>query len=147
MTLEIRALNPDLDLELCREAYGWRTRRKKHIQPDRLPFEEFSKADPHQVVMGLFNGEFLAAYLINEFSPGRFDLHFTSKKGAARDHLVAGGIWVTDWLIENGATEVSAIIVHRNRPLREFLLDCGFGFTECLTFPNLPLCLKYTAIR
>lgn len=146
-TLELRALDPETDLDLFRESYGWRPERKKHLQPDRLPFADFSKSDPHQIVMGLFNGEFLAAYLINETAPSYYDLHFTSKKGTPRDYLVAGGIWITDWLIEAGAQEVSAIIVSRNRPLREFLLDCGFEFAECLTFPNLPLCQKYRATR
>lgn len=147
MILELRGLNPVNDLELFHQAYNWRVSQKlKHLRPGRMSFEEFASDDV--TVMGLFNGDFLAAYVVKEYQPGYFDMHFTSKRKAPRDYLVAGGIQITDWLIEHGAREVSALIVSRNRPLAAFLEDCGYSAVETLTFEDSPhRWLKYVAIR
>lgn len=147
MTLEMRGLDPAKDSELFHEAYNWRVSQKlKHLRPGRMSFEEFASDDV--TVMGLFNGEFLAAYVVKEYQPGCFDMHFTSKRKAPREYLVAGGIRITDLLIERGAREVSALIVSRNRPLASFLEDCGYSVVETLTFEDSPHpWLKYVAVR
>lgn len=143
----MRGLDPAKDSELFREAYNWRvSQRLKHLRPGRMSFEEFVGNDV--TVMGLFNGDFLAAYVVKEYQPGCFDMHFTSKRKAPREYLVAGGIQITDWLIEHGAREVSALIVSRNRPLASFLTDCGYSVAETLTFEDSPHSwLKYVALR
>lgn len=142
--LILRGLNPIDEASLFREAYNWR--KVSRLQHGKLSFETFS--DPSQVtVMGLFNGEFLAVYVIGESSPGCFDMHFTSKRGAPRKYLVAGGIKITNWLIENGALEVSAVITKRNRALRQFLEDCGYSLEEELTFGDSPHAwLRFVAV-
>jgi hypothetical protein len=147
MKLEMRGLDPVSDLGLLHEAYIWRANQNlPHLRPGRMPFEQWLESDSPQVIMGLFNGEFLAVYLIKEFDTGKFDLHFTSKRGVSRQHLVAGGVQVTNWLVENGALEVSALIVKRNRPLRQFLEDCGYSLDRELTFIDSPrLWLRYVA--
>lgn len=145
MSLELRGLHPVNDLELFHEAYNWRVSQKlKHLRPGRMPFKEF--ASNEVTVMGLFNGEFLAAYVVKEYQPGCFDMHFTSKRKAPREYLVAGGIYLTNWLLEHGAQEVSALIVSRNRPLSRFLEDCGYSVSQIMTFDDSPYqWLKYVA--
>lgn len=111
-----------------------------------MPFEDFVAPNPTQSVIGLFNGEFLAAYMVREYAPRYYDMHFTSKRRAPRQYLVAGGIQITNWLIENGAIEVSAIIMARNRALKEFLEDCGYTLERELTFTNsIHTWLRYVA--
>lgn len=147
MKLELRGLRPDEDIELFHEAYNWRISQKlKRLRPGRMSFEEFASEDV--TVMGLFNGEFLAAYVIKEYQKGCFDMHFTSKRNTPREYLIAGGIQITGWLIEHGAREVSALIVSRNLPLSRFLEDCGYQVEQTLTFDDSPhQWLKYVAAR
>lgn len=140
MKLEMRGLDPVADYELFREAYDWR--KVSRLQHGRLSFETFT--NPSEVTtMGLFNGEFLAVYVIEENQRGHFGMHFTSKRGTPREYLVAGGIQITNWLIENGAMEVSALITKRNRALRQFLEDCGYSLEKEMTFDDS----SYTWLR
>lgn len=144
--LELRHLNPETDVELFREAHNWRTLRSKRASGGQMPFEEFIAPNPIQAVMGLFNGEFLAAYMVKEYALQHYDLHFTAKRRAPRECLVAGGIQLTTWLIQNGAVEVSAIIVARNTALRKFLEDCGYKLERPVRFENsFHNWLKYVA--
>lgn len=145
MTLEMRVLDPHAELDLFQTAYNWRPERKKHVGANQMPFEDFVGS---WAVLGLFNSEFIAVYVVREYQSGYFDLHFTSKRKTPREYLVAGGIQITNWLMENGAREVSAVIVSRNRPLASFLEDCGYAVAETLTFDNSPHpWLKYVAVR
>ena len=146
MNLELRGLNPDRDLELFREAHGWRTKRVHRASGGQMPFEDFIAPNPTQATIGLFNGEFLAAYLVREYSPQCYEMHFTAKRQAPRNYLVAGGIQLTTWLIQNGAIEVSAIIMARNKALKRFLQDCGYTLEKELTFTDSPhIWLRYVA--
>lgn len=142
--LTLRSLDPVADLPLFREAHAWR--KPKRVSAEQISLDQFTKPDPTQAVMGLFNGEFLAAYMVKEYASACYDMHFTSKPEAPREYLVAGGIKITSWLIEHGAIEVSAVIISRNRALKRFLEDCGYTFEKQLTFNNSPHAwLRYVA--
>lgn len=144
MTLEMRTLDPVNDLSLFSVAYGWRAKRRAE---GRMSFEDFVLKSPGQVVLGLFNGQFLAVYVVKEFKPHHYDMHFTSKRNTPREYLVAGGIQVTSKLIRLGAIEVSAVIRARNLALKRFLEDCGYSLEKELTFDDSPhLWLRYVAI-
>lgn len=136
MKLELRHLNPERDVELFREAHNWRTKRSLRASGGQMPFKEFIAPNPTQVVMGLFNGEFLAVYMVREYAPQCYDMHFTARRQAPRAYLIAGGIWLTSWLIESGAVEVSALIVARNKALRQFLEDCGYKLKRSMRFQD-----------
>lgn len=138
MNLELRHLNPESDLGLFREAHNWRTLRSQRASSGQMPFEEFVAPNPTQAVMGLFNGEFLAAYMVKEYAPQHFEMHFTAKRQAPRAYLVAGGIQLTSQLVQNGAVEVSAFIMARNTALRKFLEDCGYRLERSMRFENSP---------
>lgn len=145
MNVILRTLDPVADLSLFREAHNWRSRPRR-ASGGQMPFEEFVVPTPTQAVMGLFNGEFLAAYMVREYAPQCYDMHFTAKRQAPREYLVAGGIQLTTWLIQNGAIEVSAFIVARNKALRGFLEDCGYRLERSVRFDNSPHeWLKYVA--
>lgn len=122
----LRLLNPESDLELFRESYGWRTAPKAHVQPDRMSFETFAANDPTQIAIGLFNGQFLAVYFLHETEPSKFQAHFTSKRGVPREVLLDGAKEVISQFLDNGATELEAWVTERNKPLRSFLEDLGF---------------------
>jgi hypothetical protein len=132
--LELKLLDPLTDLDLFREAYNWRTRPKKHVQPDRMPFEVFSSADPSHIAVGAFNGEFLAVFFFHEFEPGCFEAHFTSKRGVSRETLLTAARETMSCFFENGARELTAWIVERNRPLRSFVESLGFAQQEGVSF-------------
>lgn len=131
-SLILRGLDPANDVSLFREAYSWR--KVSRLQHGKLSFEAFCGS----TAMGLFNGEFLAVYVIEESPKGVFQMHFTSKPRSPREYLVAGGIKVTSWLVENGALEVSAMITARNRALRKFLEDCGYTLDRVMQFDDSP---------
>ena len=126
--LELRLLDPLTDVELFREAYNWRPKSKKHVQPDRMPFEVFSAPDPSHIAVGAFNGEFLAVFFFHEFEPGCFESHFSSKRGTPREVLLTAAREVMNCFLENGARELTAWITERNAPLRTFVE--ALGFTE-----------------
>ncbi len=128
--LELKLLDPLTDVDLFREAYQWRLRPKRHIQPDRMPFETFSGTDSTHIVVGAFNGEFLAVFFFHEFEPGCFESHFTSKRGVSRDTLLMAARQTVTYFLENGARELTAWIVERNRPLRTFVEHLGFTEQE-----------------
>lgn len=143
--LRLRGLHPVADIDLFHEAYDWRAKNR----PGHLPFERWLEVGPEQSMLGLFNGEFIALYMVKQFAPGFYDLHFTSKRGVPRDYLVAGGIQITNWLLANGAIEVSALISARNRPLQRFLESCGYSLVGRPTFNDTlgaAQWLKYAAI-
>lgn len=142
--LTLRYLDPKTEPELFQEAYNWRSKRGK-AEAGQMPYRDFLDS---WAVMGLFNGEFIGVYVIKEFQPGCFDMHFNSKRQTPRNYLVAGGIQITNWLVGNGAREVSAVIIARNRALREFLEDCGYAAVQKMRFVDSPhLWLKYVAMR
>lgn len=124
--IELRILDPVTDIKFFREAYNWRTRPKKHIQPDRASFQTFTSTDPRQIVIGVFNGQFCAAFLLYEYEPGRFEAHFTSRRGTAKETLVEGGVMIRDAFLKNGAVELCAWITERNKGLRTYLEALGF---------------------
>lgn len=126
----MRGLDPAQDIELFREAYNWRSGPR-----ERISFESFTGGS-NQAILGLFNGEFIAVYMIKEYAQGCFDLHFTSKRKTPREYLVAGGINITSWLITEGARDVSAVIMERHCSLRRFLEDCGYSKDKELIFDS-----------
>ena len=124
--LIMRPLNPETEQDLFRLSYSWRTKQKRHTQGARMAFEEFSAIDPTQIVMGLFNGDLQAVYLIKEWAPAHYETHFTSSRNAPRESVVAGAKRILLWLMENGAEEVSAFVRPRNKPVCRFVEEVGF---------------------
>jgi hypothetical protein len=123
--LTLRALNPQTELDLFRESYGWRPNPKKHLQLNRMSFEEFSADSPNRVVIGLFNGKLCAVYMFIEVRPKVFEAHFSSRKDTPVEQVFAGGKTMLNWFHFQGAI-VTAEIVERNRPLRVFVEALGF---------------------
>jgi hypothetical protein len=157
-SLTLRALDPVDDLQHYRDAYEWRGHKKpSRARPDMISFEDFNARDPSQIVMGLFNGQLCAVYLIIEIAPGIFDTHFTSKRGVSRNYVLAGARFLLSWLLENGAIEVLAFVSPYNKPLCQFVEAIGYEPTEVIhlpcnetaqsdTLPSGPRCLtKYVA--
>ena len=95
-----------------------------------MAFETFAADDDRQIVIGVFNGEFIAAFLLYEIEPKVYDCHFTSKRGTSREVLLEGGRMVRDAFFENGAKELTARIVERNTPLKGYLEALGFTKLE-----------------
>lgn len=130
--MSLRLLDPVKDLELFREAYSWRSRPKKHAQPDRLPFEDFAAENPFHIVIGVFDeDEFVAAFLLWEYEAGQYEAHFTSRRHVDRTTLITAGHEIIRLFFENGARVITAWIIDRNSALRRFVAD--LGFEEILT--------------
>ncbi len=125
-SIELRVLDPLEDEDLFHTAWSWRPSPKKHVGTNRAPFETFISDDPRQIVIGLFNGQFLAAFVFYEFEPRRYEAHFTSHKKAPRGTLIQGSREIIKALFDNGAVEITAGIMARNRPLRRFVEELGF---------------------
>ncbi len=76
--LRLQLLDPTTDRHLFETAYGWR-KAKKHLSPPRIDFETFTDTDPTHLTVGLFNGDLLAIYFLQEWQPRHFEAHFTSR--------------------------------------------------------------------
>lgn len=126
----LRLLDPVEDADLFREAYSWRPRSKVHVQPDRMPFEEFSAVRDDQITIGLFNGHLAAVYFLHETEPGNFQAHFTSQRGVPRDVLLMGAARVAQDFFAAGANEIHAWVTERNTALTHFLTQLGFECVE-----------------
>lgn len=122
----LRLLDPQKDYELFATSYNWRT-PKPHLQRDRIPFEAFTADDPRQTVIGLFNGEFIAVFLLYEAEPKHFDCHMSSKRGTPKELLIEGGKAVAKAFFENGAEELFGWINRRNVALKGYLEALGFS--------------------
>lgn len=121
----LQLLDPATDLDCYRQAYSWRL-AKRHVQPDRMPFETFASEHPAHVTLGLFNGELQAVYFLCEVEPAVYEVHFTSQRGVLRETLLDAARQVARLFLTNGAVELRAWIMPRNRALCQFLLDLGF---------------------
>ena len=133
--LQLRLLDPATDLDLFRRAYDWRT-PKRHTQPTRMSFESFTDTDPTQTVVGLFNGELQAVYLLHEYQPYHFDVHMTSDRSAPRENVLEGARRVLRCLFDGGAKEVSALIIARNQPLCHFVEAIGMHRVSRMRFSS-----------
>ena len=131
----LRLLDPVEDLELFEQAYNWRKRPKKHVQPDRMSFETFASPDPNQIVLGLFSKQLDAVYVLIEVEPAKYDVHFTARRGVDRQRLLDAAREIRDAFFENGAEQLSAWITPRNRAMRSFLSDLGFLTQGSKEFP------------
>lgn len=126
-------LDPATDLDLYSLAYAWRSSPKRHTQPDRMSFEDFT--DPNALAIGLFNGELQAVYFLHETEPGVMQAHFTSRHNVSRETSLLGARLVAEQVLANGATEIHAWVTERNTPLRRFLTELGFVDTTRQQFP------------
>lgn len=133
---QLRLLNPLEDIDLFRQAYSWRNRPKKHVQPDRMSFEDFSSDDPRHLAIGLFNGQLLAVYFLHETEPGNFQAHFTSQRGVPYSPLMEGAREVAKTILQNGGKKIHAWITPRNTALRKFLEGLDFTPAETKSFPK-----------
>ena len=135
--LQIRPLDPQTDLSLFKEAVSWRS-HKKHVGAEEASFESIIANDPQQIVIGVFNGQFCAVFLLYEDTPKHFSCHMTSKRGTSRDTLIQAGILIRDTFLHNGAEELCAWITERNLALKGYLEALGFAEVERKEFPSLP---------
>ena len=131
----LRLLDPTDDAHLFRLAYGWRERPKRHVQPDRMPFEEFAANRDDQIAVGLFNGELRAVYFLHETEPGNYQAHLTSERGVSRETLLDGAEQVIADFFSAGAAQIHAFVTERNTPLRVFLTQLGFIEDSVSQFP------------
>lgn len=122
----LRLLDPVEDADLFREAYSWRPEPKVHVQPDRMPFEEFVADRDDQITIGLFNGSLAAVYFLHETEPGNFQAHFTSRRDVSRGTLLSAAAQVARDFFAAGATEIHAWVTERNTALKHFLCQLGF---------------------
>lgn len=130
LMLTLRALSPRVDANLFHEAFSWRESPRRQ----RMSFEDFAADDPSQIVMGLFGDDLLAVYLFCQVSPDTYDCHFTARRDAPKDAVLAAGRWLVQWFVENNL-HLKAFVGARNKPLRQFVERCGFTL-ETLANPT-----------
>ena len=143
MSVELRVLDPTTDIELFKEAYSWRPEPKKHVQTNRVSFEQFASNDPLNLIVGVFTDQLIAVYAFYEYDKHRFDSHFTARKHTSRRLLEWVGRWIIQCFMENGAKELSAWIQKQNRPLRSYVETLGFSITESREFDGKPF-IRYS---
>lgn len=133
MSYRLRVLDPVTDLEHFRAAYSWRTARRLERGARVIPFEEFARARQGELSWGLFNGELIALYLLQQRSLTSFQVHLATRKRADKQALIAGARKVRDVMFQNGTTELFGYLLPEHarpsHPLREFAEAVGF-------FPN-----------
>lgn len=103
-----------------------------------MPFEQFASDAPNQIVLGLFNGELQAAYLLHEVEPNIYQCHFTSRRDAPKDAVLSAAKWIVDYFVANGLGLV-AYVRPRNVPLCRFSEAIGLKEVGRKTF-----CCKVT---
>ena len=151
--IELKLLDPQTDLELFKEAWRWRA-HKRHVGAREAVFEDVIDPDPRQTVIGVFNGQFCAMYLLYEDSPGVFNAHFSSKRGTSKELLIEAGLQIREAFMQNGAIELCAWVTVRNKALKSYLEALGFVPTErkslaenkpeeCCSLPAMKEFVKY----
>lgn len=117
----LRALNPQTEIDLYQQAYNWRNSKR-----DRMKFEDFAADTPNQIVLGLFNGELQAAYLLHEVEPNVYQCHFTSRRDAPKDAVLSAAKWIVDYFVASGLRLI-ALVEPRCVPLRHFSEAIGLA--------------------
>lgn len=161
--MELRALNPDTDQDLFREAYDWIFEAPKWLrQAENIvagingcdSWEGYLKAaySPQECNVGLFSGIMLALFTIQSEGDGCFQVHVNAKPHADTLMLMAAAMQLKEWLFDHGAREVFGFIAERNRPLRRFAERAGFKFSGVSIFKgsmrDRPIrWMRYTALR
>jgi hypothetical protein len=141
----LRLLDPVADRALYEEAYNWRPAPKKHVGTNKMSFETF--ADPHNIVVALFDPDFIAVFVFHELEPQVFQCHFTSRQDGPRGTLIHAARELVSIFLANGAKELIAWIMPRNTPLRRFVEELGFvnlgserfacnDVSDCPTMPS-----------
>lgn len=122
--MHLRLLDPVADLPLYHLSYNWRPRRKRHLQPTRMSFGDYT--DPHNIVIGLFDSDLCATFVLHETEAGIFECHFTSDVVVSRATLLHAAHHIVSLFLENGAVCLIAWVIERNRPMRRFVEELGF---------------------
>lgn len=135
-SLQLKLLDPLIDLDLFHVAFNWRPEPKKHVGANRVTFEQFSSTDPLQIVIGLFDPDLIAVFVYYETEPKVYDCHFTSKRNTPRQTLLDAAREINTCLLANGAERLTASIVERNKPLRRFVEDLEFTVQGKFTAPK-----------
>lgn len=103
----IRRLDPDKDVDLYRQAWGWREQYPRSLREATKvhsveTFEEFlelsrgARAD-----IGVFEEEFLAVISVQWHSEGIFEIHFSSKRGTRVEQLIEPCLNIQKTIFEN----------------------------------------------
>lgn len=161
--MELRALDPERDQQLFREAYDWIFEAPLWLrQAENIvagingcdSWEGYLKAaySPKEVNIGLFHGIMLALFTIQNEGDGCFQVHVNAKPGSPAGEMIAASIQLRDTLFAQGATEIFGFIAERNRPLRRFAELAGFKFSGVSIFKgsmrDRPIrWLRYCVIR
>jgi hypothetical protein len=143
--MELRALDPDRDQQLFREAYDWIFEAPPWLrQAENIvagingcdSSEGYLKAaqDPKEVNIGLFGTEMQALFTIQNEGDGCFQVHVNAKPNAPAGEMIAAAIQLRDTLFSQGAIEIFGFIAERNRPLRRFAEFAGFKFSGVSIF-------------
>lgn len=107
-----------------------------------MPFESFAADDPNQIVLGLFSDELLAVYLLVQVQPNIFDCHFTSRKDAPKEAVLAAGRQIVGFCAENGL-ELVALVPKRSKPLQAWVEGVGFELGRETDYSGVPyLCYE-----
>lgn len=164
--MELRALDPDTDQHLFREAYDWIFEAPKWLrQAENIvagingcdSWEGYLKAaySPQECNVGLFSdfsGIMQALFTIQSEGDGCFQVHVNARPHAETSMLVAAAIQLKEWLFQAGAKEVFGYVAERNRPLKKFAEQVGFKFSGVSIFKgsmrDRPIrWMRYTALR
>lgn len=161
--MELRALDPDRDQDLFRQAYDWIFEAPPWLrQAENIvagingcdSWEGYLKAaySPKECNVGLFDGIMLAMFTIQSEGDGCFQVHVNTKPGAPAGVVAAAAAQLRDNLFAQGATEIFGFIAERNRPLRRFAEVVGFKFSGVSIFKGTmrdrPIrWMRYTVLR
>lgn len=143
--MELRALDPDRDVDLFREAHNWIFEAPPWLrQAENIvagingcdTWEGYLKAaySPKECNVGLFDGIMLALFTIQSEGDGCFQVHVNAKPHADTLMLMAAAMQIKQWLFDRGANEVFGFVAERNRPLRRFAEQVGFKFSGVSIF-------------
>ncbi len=161
--MELRALDPDRDGQLFREAYDWIFEAPRWLrQAENIvagingcdSWEGYLKAahDPKEVNIGLFAGSMQALFTIQDEGCACFQVHINAKPHGPAGEMIAAAIQLRDTLFSQGAIEIFGFIAERNRPLRRFAEIAGFKFSGVSIFKgsmrDRPIrWMRYCALR
>lgn len=122
--MNLRLLHPDTDTSLLQTAYAWARQTPRWFQEmDKTygedDFEAYLKASRNgSMDVGVFGQRLEGVIILSERKPDRFECHLMAPRDADKETLIQGGIELRHRLFEAGATEISAWVASRNRPLR-----------------------------
>lgn len=125
----LRALNPETDEHLFRQAWAWRLSYPRLVRrwDGFKHFRQWFALMKRRVSVGIFSHGLIAIATLRPAAPDVYEAHIDCKRGVDLNKLAIGLLSIEKTVFEQWqATEIFVGVISRNRGIIQIAEACGF---------------------